>query len=459
MKDPLTPGGTVSDYCVLDYGAAGDGKENDTCAIQRAIDLCAENGGGRVRIPGGYTFRSGSLVLRSFVELHLEAGAVLKASDALADFCLFGGMDTVGNGDGRPSYANSDYSGKPVFYFLYAKGCQNVSITGRGCIDGNESIFYGTVTRWHIDGAFYPRMPLLYLEDVSNLTLHEVTLQNSAFWTVHMVGCRDVLINSIRIRNNLRMGSSDGIDPDHCSRVRVIDCDIECADDCIVLKNTASAVQYGPCEDVVIENCSLKSTSAALKIGTESEGLFRNIRVENCTVTGTNRGISLQLRDSGSIENVLFRNITIETRRFSPEHWWGSGEPVAVTALPRKNDTKLGCIRDVTFENIRCSGENGILLYGASSEHIQNIVFHDVTLEMCKKTDWPRYEHDLRPTCGCEKVKDAPYFVYAKGASQVQFEQLQTGAQGVEMPDVLFTEDCPNLQIMEQEKGTTVAEV
>ena len=267
MKASLTSEGTDFDYCVLYYGAVGDGKTNDTCAIQKAIDLCAENGGGRVRIPGGYVFRSGSLVLRSCVELHLEAGAVLKASDNLADFCLFGGMDTVTNGDGKPSYANSDYNGKPVLYFLYAKGCRDVSITGEGCIDGNESIFYGKITRWHIDGALYPRMPLLYLEDVEHLTLHQVTLQNSAFWTVHMVGCRDVLIDGIRIRNNLRMGSSDGIDPDHCSRVRIVDCDIECADDCIVLKNTESAVEYGPCEEIEIENCTLKSTSAALKIG------------------------------------------------------------------------------------------------------------------------------------------------------------------------------------------------
>lgn len=434
------------DYCVLRYGAVGDGKTNDTLAIQRAIDLCAENGGGRVTIPGGYVFRSGSLVLRSFVELHLEAGAVLKASDELSDFCLFGGFDSVTNAEGKPSYTNSDYNGKPVLYFLYAKGCRNISITGEGCIDGNESIFYGKITRWHIDGAFYPRMPMLYLEDVSDLKLQQVTLQNSAFWTVHMVGCRDVLVDSIRIRNNLRMGSSDGIDPDHCSRVRIVDCDIECADDCIVLKNTESAVEYGPCEEIEIENCTLKSTSAALKIGTESEGLFRNIRVENCTITGTNRGISLQLRDSGSIENVLFRNITIETRRFSPEHWWGSGEPIAVTALPRKKDTKLGGIGNILFENIRCTGENGILLFGASAEHIQNITFRNVTLKMQKKTDWPRYEYDLRPTCGCTTVKDAPYFIYARGASQVQFQKLQTEAEGVEMPELCFAEECREFQ-------------
>lgn len=452
MDASTMPEGRICDYCVLNYGAVGDGKTNDTLAIQHAIDRCAENGGGRIRIPGGYVFRSGSLVLHSCVELHLEAGAVLKASDNLADFCLFGGMDTVTSADGKPSYANSDYNGKPVLYFLYAKGCHDISITGEGCIDGNESIFYGKITRWHIDGAFYPRMPLLYLEDVDQLTLHQVTLQNSAFWTVHMVGCRDVLIDGIRIHNNLRMGSSDGIDPDHCSRVRIVNCDIQCADDCIVLKNTESAVHYGPCEEIEIENCGLKSTSAAIKIGTESEGLFRNIRVENCTVTGTNRGISLQLRDSGSIENALFRNITIETRRFSPEHWWGSGEPIAVTAVPRRETTRLGQIHNIHFENIRCHGENGILLYGEAPQHIQDIRFWNVSLTISKKTDWPRYEHDLRPTYGCSAVRNAPYSIYAKGASQVQFQDLQTATDGTDRIALFYAEDCKDFQIIDSKR-------
>lgn len=91
----------------------------------------------------------------------------------------------------KPSYANSDYSGRPAYYFFYAKDCKYVAITGFGKIDGNEEIFYGKVTPWHIDGAFYPRMQMLFLEHVSHLTIQQVTLTNSAFLTVHMVGCVD----------------------------------------------------------------------------------------------------------------------------------------------------------------------------------------------------------------------------------------------------------------------------
>lgn len=413
-------------YDVKNYGAVGDGSTNDTKAIQAAIDACAKNGGGRVLFPGGHIYRAGALVLHSYVELHLEMGAVLKASDCLDDFNLFGKGPVKITKINVPTYENCEYAGGPALYFIYAKDCEFVSITGSGKIDGNEKIFYGTVTPWHIDGGFYPRVPLLFLENVMHLTLQNVTLTGSGFWTTHLVGCKDVLIDGIRILNNLKMANCDGIDPDHCQNVRIANCHIECADDCIVFKNTANAMQYGACENITVTGCTLISTSAAIKFGTESEAPFRNITIHNCNISRSNRGISLQLRDKGCIENVCFSDINIDTRLFSPDHWWGKSEPIAITALRRKVNTNIGYIRNVTFENINCCSESGILLYGDDSVNIDNITFDNVTVRLTKKTEWPKGMRDLRPCPGNVQEKGNAHVVFARNVKNIAFSRFRS---------------------------------
>lgn len=389
-------------YNILDFGAVGDGKVNDGPAIQRAIDACAQAGGGRVLLPGGRVYKSGSILLRSNVDFHLEHGARLKASEAPEDFDEVEAAYRDHYRDTTlsvPSYENCEYDGEPRNFFLMAKDCENLCISGTGVIDGSEENFYGEVDHNYIEGTYYPRIPLLLLKKIRHLTIRDVTLTRSAFWTVHMVGCSDVLIDGIRILNNLRMVNCDGIDPDHCRNVRICNCHIESADDCIVFKNSKKNMEYGPCENIVVSNCTLTSTSAAIKFGTESECDFRNITVTNCVISHSNRGISLQLRDKGNIENVLFANLHIGTRRFSNQ-WWGKGEPICVTAIDRHSDAKAGQIRNIHFENIDCVGENGIFLHGSEGHLLQDISFRRIRIHLVKKTAWPADQWDLRPCEG-----------------------------------------------------------
>ncbi len=409
------------EFNVLDFGAIGDGITNDAAAIQAAINACSEAGGGRVVLPGGKVFRSSVLTLCSNLEFHLEMGATLKGSDHLSDYLMSAQIMSNPHKADVPSYENCEYNGRPTHYFLYAKDCENLAITGLGKIDGNESIFYGEVKHCHIEGAFYPSAPLLYLENVNHLTIEQVTLTNSAFWTVHMIGCKDVLIDGIRILNNLKMANCDGIDPDHCQNVRISNCHITCADDCIVFKNTAQAMQYGPCENITISNCTLTSTSAAIKIGSESEDIFRNIIVENCVISHTNRAISLQLRDKGSIENVAFHNIAIGTRLFRREMFWGAAEPIAITVFKRKENAEVGTIHNILFSNIFCKSENGILIYGESEGAISDINFENVNLKLCQHTDKEKGVYDLRPNTGASFTEKGLCYVYARNASHINF--------------------------------------
>lgn len=436
------------DYSVLDFGAVGDGTHDDTAAIQSAIDACHDAGGGRVVLPGGRIYRSGALVLRSSLELHLEMGAVLKGSDRLEDYQLFGPKTSQVIRQAVPSYVNCEYSGAPTHYFLYARDCEDLAITGPGRIDGNEEIFYGGVTKWHIEGLFYPRAPMLFLENVRHLTITQVTLTRSAFWTVHMIGCRDVLIDGIRILNNLRMANCDGIDPDHCRDVRIANCHIECADDCIVFKNTAAAKQYGPCENITVTNCTLTSTSAAIKFGSESEDPFKNILIQNCVISRSNRGISLQLRDKGSIENVSFQNIAIQTRLFHREVFWGMAEPIALTVLKRKENTQVGHIRNIRFSNIFCESENGILLYGEQPGHISDITFSNVSLDLRQATDHEKGLHDLRPTIGPAYTDQGLFHVYGHNAANVRFTDCAFHAdEAMEYASPSRLSCCENFQL------------
>lgn len=408
------------DFNVLDYNAAADGISLDTIAIQRAIDECAKHGG-RVIFNANRTYRSGLLILRDNVELHFEKNAILKASDNISDFSI--DKNTIINKISGPTWDNCDYSGSPKGYFLYAKDCNSIKLTGEGIIDGNEEIFYGTISKYHIDGFYYPRVPLIFFENCKNIEIKNINIQRSGFWTVHLVGCDTVLVDSITIKNNLRLACCDGIDPDSCKNVIIKNCYIEAADDCIVFKTTEAGRKYGGCCNIEAYNNILMSTSAAVKFGSESVSDFNNIYVHDCNIIKSNRGIAFQLRDEGNISDIKFKNINIETRRFSPVEWWGKAEPIVVTAVKRRLNSKIGSIKNISFENIKCDSENGIFIYG-DNNNISNIKFDNIDLKISNKTHWAKNNHDLRP---CEEIGffEMPMnAIYVKNAYDIDFSNI-----------------------------------
>lgn len=409
------------EYRILQYPVHGDGIHTDTEALQQVIDLCARQGGGRVVLESGHVYLCGTVELKSQVELHLESGAVLKASGNEQDY--------------RPLDASEDGTilgvkdGMPVTALLFAKDAENVRVTGFGMIDGNMAAFSHEESRYILRGYAYPRPPLVFFENCTHVTVQDVTLQNAAFWTLHPVGCTDLMVSGIRILNDLRMANSDGIDPDHCRDVRIMGCHIVCGDDGIVLKNTRRYAHYGPTRGVVITGCTLISTSAAIKIGTEGVDDFSDILVDNCSIQSSNRGVSMQIRDSGRVKNVSFSNITIRTRRFSPA-WWGTAEPIYITSVNRDQDVVSGSIEQVRFSNIFCEGENGVLLYADQKGKIRNIFLDGLTLCLKQESVWPHRGYDLRP-CQAQEWLDMP----PAGLRAMGCEQLHLGSMSLETGD------------------------
>ena len=304
-------------YDILTFGAKGDGMTDDAVAIQEAIDRCSADGGGVVLFPRNHVFLSGPVELKSNVELHLEATAMLKANPDESIYKLSAFGENRGEG----------------MLWLWAKDAKNISITGKGTIHGNGIAFMGAELEDSYelkplaDQTFDPRPHVLTLTNVQNLTIRDVTIREGAYWTVHLIGCDEAVIDGINLLNNLKIRNGDGIDLDHSKNVRIANCHITSGDDCICLKNRREFEQYGSCHDIVVTNCVMSSRSCAIKIGSENMDSIYNVVFDNCIITGSNRGLGIQNRDEGTVTDVVFSNIQLDCRLWS-DVWWGKSEPI-----------------------------------------------------------------------------------------------------------------------------------
>ena len=408
-------------YNVLDYGAVGNGHTDDAVSIQKAIDACADAGGGCVLFPKGYTFLSGPLSLKSNIEYHFEAESRLLANHDESIYTLSAFGENRGEG----------------MMWLYAKDVKNISFTGMGTIDGNGVAFMGKELHDSYElkpvTDFDPRPHVLTLVNAHKVVMRDINIRNSAYWTVHLVGCNDVMIDGISLLNDLKIRNGDGIDIDHSRNVRISNCFIESGDDCICLKNRREFEEYGVCEDVVVTNCIMTSRSCAVKIGSENVDSIRRVVFDNCIIRNSNRGIGIQNRDEGTVTDVMFSNMIVDCRFFS-DVWWGKSEPIYVTSYPRATgnhkdagwrfpkgavEGKCGNVSDIRFHNIRCTSENGVFVGGDTEDKVSRIIFSDVEISLHRVTDYPGAVYDKRPCNEEGFLHGRKYAFYIEKASDV----------------------------------------
>jgi hypothetical protein len=360
-------------FDVADYGAAGDGKTLDTAAIQRAIDAAAP-AGGQVLVRGGKKYLVSTLVLKGGIDFHLADDAELLASTRRADY--------PGNGDG----------------ILTAQSAQRLTITGTGNINGRAKEFMTAFNKEGEIWEFGPFRPKIFvLTACSGLEIRDIGFSEAPFWGLHMIGCEHVLVDRLKIRNFLDVPNCDGIDPDHCRDVEIRNCDVVCGDDAIVLKSTRQAVDYGACSNVSVHDCVMTTKDSGLKIGTETVQEISNIRFERCEIRTGCRGLTIQLRDEGDVRDIRFSDIRF-TAQYQAAPWWGRGEAISLTAIPRARQTKIGKISGVHFRNITGRAENSLRINGTAESRIADVTLENVDLTLDRWTSYPGPVFDDRPT-------------------------------------------------------------
>lgn len=310
---------------IVDFGAKANTNTLSTIAIQAAIDSCSAIGGGTVIVPTG-TYYSGTLFIKTRVNIHLMSGAFLIGSSDPNDYPP---LDIKFKTMFSPVISTNNLMDTKKRYkaFLFAENVENISITGEGTIDGN-----GKASSFQLgnDGSSKESTlrPILILAvNCRKVKLENISLKNSAYWMQNYLACEDVHLKGISVYNHCNY-NNDGIDIDS-KNVLIEDCIIDSDDDGICLK---SHDKNRFCENIIVRNCTVRSNCNVIKLGTASVGGFKNILIENIIIKSASEssirdwqkiwhfidkpntglcGISIENVDGGISENIKVNNISM----------------------------------------------------------------------------------------------------------------------------------------------------
>ena len=372
-------------YHVKDFGAISDGSTLNTKAIQDAIDTCFAAGGGQVLLEGG-VYMSGTIILRSRVDLHIAANATLLGSPKCEDYPVRDDTKHVKNED-LPRFRNN--------CFIYAEESENLSITGLGTIDCNGESFIVPRPAEESTGWRYKRIHaptparVVFFAGCRNVKIEDVTMVNQpAGWSYWIHDCDYVTMDKLKIFAEVDYPNNDGIHINSSRNVTVSNCDITCGDDCLVVRaNNRSLAEDKICEKVTVTNCNLTSYSSGIRIGWMNDGVIRNCVFSNLVMTDTTKGVEICLpyfpwdktllwsadqgREATLIENLSFDNIIMETY----------SEPITIWVDYREG-TRVEAIRNLYFSDIHAKGASAIRLEGREGNNSENIRISDSTFEV-----------------------------------------------------------------------------
>jgi len=356
-------------FDIGEYGACPDGRTMNTSAIQQAIDACHKAGGGRV-VCGPGRFLTGSLELKSNVELHLMAGCTLVGSTAVDDY-----VDFV-----APGFRGELAPERNSKSLIRAVGAENVSIPGAGAIDGSGLAFYDTR---NLTGRFFskpptprPRMVMFY--ECRDVRFEDALFIDSPCWTFWLMKCERVSIRGLKVIGDQRMINNDGIDLDCCRDVTVSDCIIRTSDDCLVLRAIRQMFEDPrPCENITITNCVLDSWCQGIRGGCPGDGVIRNATFSNLVINSLHHGITFEFPKrylpadglaSADVHDILFSNVTIQS----------AGLPIRVVV---EEGIELRRLSDLSFSDFRIRSGGPCMITGSPETIIRDVKFSNMTIK------------------------------------------------------------------------------
>lgn len=389
-------------YVITDYGVKNDSNIIQTEQIQAVIDKAAADGGGVVVIPEG-TFLSGSIFFKQGTHLYVEEGGRLKGSDRIRNFRLL----------------TTRMEGQTLKYFaalVNADGIDGFTIAGKGTIDGNghnywEEFWIRRQYNRQCTNLEAMRPRLVYISNCKNVTVQDVRLINSPFWTNHIyktenlryLGCYIYAPTSGVTPVDPKRGapSSDAIDLDVCKNVLINGCYMSVCDDAVVLKGGKGTwadkdSTNGPCSNIIIQNCTYGKVHGCLTLGSESLH-DRNVILRRCTVTDANRVLWLKMRPDTPqhYEYVTVEDITGDCNSFLVVRPW-----TQFFKPEKRDDMPLSTCNNVTLRNINVESKNFFDVGKSDKYRLTDFTFENCTVKDGKNA----FEPALIENCTVKNV-------------------------------------------------------
>ena len=363
-------------YVLTDFGVRQGTEEVQTKQIQAVIDRAAREGGGVVVVPKG-TFFSGSLFFKPGTHLLVEEGGVLKGSERIRDFEI----------------RETRIEGQTCKYFtalVNADGVDGFTIAGKGTIDGNgtnywEEFWIRRQRNRQCTNKDAQRPRLTYISNSKNVTIQDVRLINSPFWTNHIYRCDHVRYLDLYIYSStvdIKGPSTDAIDIDVCHDVVVRGCYMNVNDDAVVLKGgkgtfADQAPENGPCYNILVENCHYGTVHGCMTLGSESVHDW-NVIMRNCKADNTNNVLWLKMRPDTPqhYEYVRVENFTGKCRNCLLIKGW-----TQFYEKQERPDMPMSQCHDITFKGIRMNCGNFFNVAQSDKFILKNFTFEDCDVQ------------------------------------------------------------------------------